>query len=191
MRALLIASMLLLSGCWTPAAPYTVMVVGDSIAVSFASRLAMMLTASDDAPLVLNNTVVGITASQEAADLYWVARIEEARSHVDNLDTLVVSLGGNDTSYLSREELSTVLQPALDAIMFSTSDMEVYWVIHAGGNIPNLDEYRRVVYETAAQYGVTVVDIPLGVLQQDEVHLTSRGVTMVVKLLLTEMETRQ
>lgn len=188
MRMLILALPLLLSGCWTPAAPNAVMVMGDSIAVSFSARLASILMARDDAPLVLNNSLGGMVAEADGADVYWVGRIAEARKHVDNLDTLVVSLGVNDISLLTRHEISTVLGPALNDIMYASIGLKVYWVVHADGKPPNLDEFRRVLCQAASYYShVTVLDLPTGVLGADDIHLTQAGVALTTEMLLTEM----
>ena len=188
MRMLILALPLLLSGCWTPAAPNTVMVMGDSIAVSFSSVFASVLMARDKAPLVLNNSLAGMVAGADGANVYWAGRIAEARKHVNNLDTLVVSLGANDVSRLTRHEISTVLAPALNDIMYASIGLKVYWVVHADGKLRNLDEFRRVLYQAATYYShVTVLDLPTGVLGADDIHLTQAGVTLTTEMLLTEM----
>lgn len=188
MRVLILGLTLLLSGCWTPSAPSTVMVMGDSIAVSFSARLASILMGRNTAPLVLNNSLAGMVAAENGADVYWVGRIAEARKHVGNLDTLVVSLGGNDVGRLTRYEISKVLGPALNDIMYASRGLKVYWVVHADGKLPNLDEFRRVLYRAASYYShVTVLDLPTGVLEADGIHLTQAGVTLTTNMLLTEM----
>ena len=170
---------LLLGGCYAPAPTGTLLILGDSITVSLSAHLASTIVARDSAPLVINNTIGGMTASQDDSVQYWVGRIQAA-----NAGEAIVSLGGNDAGRL-KEEVYATLYPALVEIMQAFDGADVYWLIHQEGSIPALAEFRRAVMDAAAGFdNVRVMHMPLGVLGDDGVHLTPDSVEGVSNFIL-------
>ena len=150
----------------------TTLIMGDSIAVGVSADVSSRLLMRDNAPLVLNNSIAGITASQNNLIQYWVGRVKASKA-----DVIIVSLGGNDIGHIEGDLYDT-LYPALYEIMESMQGAKVYWMIHQEGKLPRLDEFRYTVNSAARNFDyVTILDMPLGVLGPDGVHMTKKGVT--------------
>ena len=173
-----LALVLLTSAC-KPEPSGTTLIMGDSIAVGVSADVSSRLLMRNNAPLVLNNSIAGITASQDNLVQYWVGRVAAS-----NADVIIVSLGGNDTGRIEGDLYDT-LYPALYEIMESMQGAEVYWMIHQEGTLPQLEDFRYTVKSAANNFDyVTVLDMPLGVLGADGVHLTKQGVTEVSTFLV-------
>lgn len=179
MRLLLVLLVILLASGCRPEPSGTTLIMGDSIAVGVSADVAMRLLVRNNAPLVINNSIAGITASQDNLVQYWVGRVAASKA-----DVIIVSLGGNDIGQI-QGDLYDTLFPALYEIMESMRGAEVYWLVHQEGKLPKLAEFRFVVYSVAANFEhVTVLDMPLGVLGPDGVHLSRQGVTDVSTFLV-------
>ena len=125
---------LLLAGCYEADIPCSVVLIGDSVMQETSGVLGFHLLRRDNAPMLINNSIGGMTTVAAGADVYWAERLTNIQAEVD-VSHVFVSLGINDVSFYGQRpdgvnELWQYMPSALDSIMESVSpDVEVHWLV--------------------------------------------------------------
>ena len=123
-----------LAGCYEADIPCSVVLIGDSVMQETSGVLGFHLLRRDNAPMLINNSIGGMTTVAAGADVYWAERLTNIQAEVD-VSHVFVSLGINDVSFYGQRpdgvnELWQYMPSALDSIMESVSpDVEVHWLV--------------------------------------------------------------
>ena len=123
-----------LAGCYEADIPCSVVLIGDSVMQETSGVLGFHLLRRDNAPMLINNSMGGMTTVAAGADVYWAERLANIQAEVD-VSHVFVSLGINDVSFYGQRpdgvnELWQYMPSALDSIMESVSpDVEVHWLV--------------------------------------------------------------
>jgi len=176
---------LVLSGCLKPETDSAILVMGDSISQQIVANLSGHILFRDNAPMVFNNSIGGLPLAAQNSGQYWAGRITQAKS-ISNLEAITVALLGNDGSfYTAEDDHEAEVADAFRQVMYAAGDTPVYWVIPSVEVVMNLhEELRGYAYEAASLYeNLHIIEVPLGSLAEDELHLSPVGIMRVSHLI--------
>ncbi len=122
-----------LAGCYKADIPCSVVLMGDSVMQETSGVLGFHLLRRDSAPMLINNSIGGMTTVAASADVYWAERLTNIQAEVD-VSYIFVSLGINDINFYRQRpngvnELWQYMPPAIDGIMNAAGGAEVYWLV--------------------------------------------------------------
>jgi hypothetical protein len=187
MKIFIVATLtLVLTGCWKPEPTFTMLVMGDSIMQQQVGILTGQILMRDNAPIVINNAVGGITTDGP----YWSGRINAARAMAPDLSIIFVSLGTNDGSLYSDDEAALYAEfpAAVDAIMVAATGVEVYWQLpNAQSSMNHREAVRTILFEAAAAHDNLYLiepEVGTGWFIADDIHLSGKGVSGLVNVSL-------
>ncbi len=190
MRALLLASIVLLSGCWKPEPTYTMLLMGDSIMQQQVGHFSGMVLARDNAPLVVNNAIGGTPTDGE----YWAGRINATRDMAPDLSIIFVSLGTNDGALYQEDvaALCLAFPVAIDAIMLAATGIPVYWQLpNSQSGMYHREAVRTMLFEAAAAHDnlhLIEPEVGTGWFSADDIHLTQKGIRQLTAVSLSILE---
>jgi|TARA_R110000796_G_scaffold205364_1_gene321375 lysophospholipase L1-like esterase len=172
-----------LTGCLIPEPPYTVMVMGDSIMHKQVAEFGTDMQLRDYAPLLFNNAIAGSSLAHNDQQDYWAGRIEASRNRAYDLDVIFISLGTNDGTYYNGNagQLLIDFPLAIDVIMAKSVGVEVYWQPPSiESEAANVNRIRTMLFAAADLYdNLTIVDVPLGLMSPDGLHLSEAGASVM------------
>jgi lysophospholipase L1-like esterase len=178
-----------LTGCYDAEIPSKVLLTGDSVMQETSGVLAFYLLHNDDAPMLINNSMGGMTMVFGGTDVYWADRLTNIQSEVA-VDTVFVSLGINDINAFGQQpdginQMWEYVPDSIDSFMGSLdSDVEVHWLVPhiflhqsrlAG---PEVDVMRQMLAEAADRWDnlnlIYIDDQPTWI-DEDLIHLNTLG----------------
>ena len=181
-----------LTGCYKADIPCTVALLGDSVMQETSGALGFHLLRKDSAPMLINNSIGGMTTVAAGADVYWAERLANIQAEVD-VAYVFVSLGINDINFYRQRpnginELWMYMPPAIDKIVKAAQGAEVYWLVphitlhesKAAG--PEVDVVRQQLAEAAVRWDnlrLIYIDDKPEWIDSDMIHLNALGETQV------------
>jgi len=186
-RLVIIAAIVLLSGCWKPEPTHTLMIMGDSIMQQQVGIFSGNVLSRDNAPMIINNAIGGTPTDGP----YWTGRINAARAMAPDLSIIFVSLGTNDGSLYSEDEAALYAEfpAAVDAIMVAATGVEVYWQLpNSRSSMDHREAVRAMLFEAEAAHSnlhLIEPEVGTGWFIADDIHLTPKGITGLVSVSLS------
>jgi len=193
---------LTLASCYKADIPCSVVLIGDSIMQETSGVLGFYLLRRDNAPMLINNSMGGMTTVAKGADVYWAERLANIQAET-SVSHIFVSLGTNDASFYKQRpdgvnELWQYMPSALDSIMESVSpDVEVHWLVphiflHQGRLAgPEVDVVRQMLAEAADRWDnlnlIYIDDQPTWI-DPDLIHLSTLGEKGVALEMISKWE---
>lgn len=181
---------LALTGCFKPETDEAVIIMGDSLSMQFVTFLSAKIMLSNNAPLIINNTIGGMPTAWNGGGAYWAGRINVVRG-ITNVKSIAIALGTNDgTLYTAYGgDLYGEFPAAVDAIMQASTGIDVYWVVPSiESRMSFRDDIRGMLYDAASVYdNLHILEIAEGGLSPDEIHLSQEGIEDVNRKLYAAM----
>ena len=186
-----------LSGCyWQPEVSSTVLIMGDSIMEETSSVFVSTLSRRDNAPMVINNSMGGMTTVHDGSSEYWSGRVTAIRGQTQ-VDTVFVSLGANDMAAYSGEDktldvvsIMEEFPTGLDLIMSSMDGVEVYWLvphIYMSGREEALTYVRQALADAEMRWdnlNLLYIDEMPEYIDEDNIHLNKDGESGVALMFI-------
>lgn len=178
-----------LTGCYEADIPCSVVLIGDSVMQETSGVLGFHLLRRNNAPMLINNSMGGMTTVAAGAEVYWAERLTRIQEEVD-VKYVFASLGINDISFYGQRpegvnELWEAMPSALDKIMSSVApSIEVYWLVphlcleNSRLSGPEVQVVRQQLAEAAERwdnlYLIYIDDNPEWI-DSDLIHLNALG----------------
>ncbi len=188
-----------LTGCYDAEIPSTVLLTGDSVMQETSGVFGFNLLHNDVAPMLINNSMGGMTMVFGGADSYWSSRLTNIQSEVE-VNTVFVSLGINDIGAYSKlpngiNQMWQYVPDAIDSFMGSVDPAtEVHWLVphiflHQSGKhgSEEIDLMRQMLADAADRWDnlnlIYIDDKPTWI-DTDMIHLNGLGESEVSKTMI-------